>query len=114
VLGREAEVESLACEVDKDLVSVSSVQGLNANSFVLCNLLSAIGIKVRQENTLKSFVSRGVVRIFGQGGGSKSPGGAQRRGQAASDSRRKVRARHSVQCWVKLIVDTCDFSPSPR
>ena len=26
----------------------------------------------------------------------------------------KVRARHSVQCWIKLIVDTCDFSPSPR
>ena len=40
---------------NKDLVS--SVQGLNANSFVLCDLLSAIGIKVRQENTLKSFVS---------------------------------------------------------
>ena len=36
---------------NKDLVS--SVQGLNANSFVLCDLLSAIGIKVRQENTLK-------------------------------------------------------------
>ena len=30
---------------------------LNANSFVLCDLLSAIGIKVRQENTLKSLVS---------------------------------------------------------
>jgi hypothetical protein len=40
---------------NKDLVS--SVQGLNANSSVLCDLLSAIGIKVRQENTLKSFVS---------------------------------------------------------
>jgi hypothetical protein len=40
---------------NKDLVS--SVQGLNANSFVLCDLLSAIGIKVRQENMLKSFVS---------------------------------------------------------
>ena len=40
---------------NKDLVS--SVQGLNANSFVLCDLFSAIGIKVRQENTLKSFVS---------------------------------------------------------
>jgi hypothetical protein len=40
---------------NKDLVS--SVQGLNANSFVLCDLLSAIGIKMRQENTLKSFVS---------------------------------------------------------
>jgi hypothetical protein len=42
---------------NKDLGS--SVQGLNANSlnFVLCDLLSATGIKVRQENTLKSFVS---------------------------------------------------------
>jgi hypothetical protein len=42
-------------KANKDLVS--SVQGLNANSFVLCDLLSAIGIKVCQENTLKSFVS---------------------------------------------------------
>jgi hypothetical protein len=40
---------------NKDLVS--SVQGLNANNFVLCDLPSAIEIKVRQENTLKSFVS---------------------------------------------------------
>jgi hypothetical protein len=35
----------------KDLVS--SVQGLNANRFVLCDLLSPIGIKVCRENTLK-------------------------------------------------------------
>jgi hypothetical protein len=41
---------------NKDLVS--SMQWLNENSFVLCDLLSAIGIKVRQGNTLsKSFVS---------------------------------------------------------
>ena len=43
---------------------VSSVQGLNANSFVLCDLLSAIGIKVRQENTLKSSCKKCARKII--------------------------------------------------
>jgi hypothetical protein len=53
---------------------------------------------------------RGVARIFRRGGGQQKP----RWGQATSDSRRKVRARHSVQCWVKLIVDKGDSSARAR
>jgi hypothetical protein len=65
----------------------------------------------RKINLLQSHAKRlryrqGRSQDFRSGGGQQKP----RWGQAASDLRRKVRARHSVQCWVKLIVDTCDFS----
>ena len=47
---------------------------------------------------------RGVARR----GGSKNPGGAKP--SVTRDAKTKVRARHSVQCWVKLIFDTLLFA----